>query len=494
MKNFLIKYTWLIIITAIVTTGCSKILDKKPIGEIDAAEIDKGESITLTAAEAESLLKGVYNDMFWDGEEYWAFDRVVNNDAQADNAYAGSDNPNNHSIDLFTTNSLNGIVTRNWGRLYSSIGKANEVIDKVPKVTDAALSATRKAQIIGEARALRAANYFELVRFWGDVPLILKPIVTTNTQTIFESVAVPRTDKKIVYDSLIADLEYALNNVREVGQVPNKQYIHKGIVNLLLAKVYATVEPRDWSKVDQYCDAIINSGSYSLLSNYDFLWDAQHEFSSESIWETDYQGWGGGTWGNWIKDMYVGRGWQKFNTPSHDLVRAFQAEGDNIRLNSSIQFVDYTGEWADAYWPMNNLPLINKIRGDDKTNYIIYRFADVLLMKAEALTELNQLDNSNGAQKYLNMVRTRVNLPNTAATTQSALRLAIEKERQLELAFEGHRWVDLLRTGRAMAVMQNAKKVNNEPLNYPVKEFRLLFPIPQNEMDRNPKLTQNLGY
>ena len=492
MKTFT-KYNFLLLLISILIFGCSKILDKKPIGEIDAAEIDKGGDVSLTAAKAESLLKGVYNDMFWDGEEYWAFDRIVDNDAQADNCYAGSDNPNNHNIDLFTTNSLNAVVTRNWARMYSSIGKANEVIEKIPRVTDAALSATRRAQIVGEARALRAANYFELVRYWGDVPLILKPIVTTNTQTIFQSVAVPRADKNIVYDSLIADMEYALANVREVTQVPNKQYVHKGLVNMILAKVYATREPHDWNKVNQYCDAVI-AGPYALLPNYDFLWDGKHEFSSESIWETDYEGWGSGTWGNWIKDMYVGGGWPKFNTPSHDLVRAFQSENDNIRLNSSIQFVDYSGQWVDPYWPMSKLPLINKVRGDDKTNFIIYRFADVLLMKAEALTELNQLDNATGARQYLNRVRSRVNLPNTPAVTQADLRLAIEKERQLELAFEGHRWFDLLRTGRAMAVMQNAKKANNEPLNYPIKEFRLLFPIPQNEMDRNPKLTQNPGY
>ena len=143
---------------------------------------------------------------------------------------------------------------------------------------------------------------------------------------------------------------------------------------------------------------------------------------------------------------------------------------------------------------MNNLPLINKVRGGDISNFIIYRFADILLLKAEALTELNQLDDASGAQFYLNKIRNRAGLANTTATTQADLRLAIEKERQLELAFEGYRWFDLQRTGRTLAVMQNAKKANNEPLNYPIQQFRLLYPVPQNEIDRNPRLTQNPGY
>ncbi|HTN07110.1 RagB/SusD family nutrient uptake outer membrane protein [Agriterribacter sp.] len=494
MKKKLINCSCLLVIITLSIAGCSKVLDKKPIGEIDAATIDDpnaGESITAT--EAEQLLSGAYNDMYWDGEEYWAFDRTTNGDAMADNCYAGSDNPANHAIDLFTTNSLNGNVERNWSRLYTSIGKINETIDKVSKATDPALTAERKNRILGEARALRAANYFELVRLWGDVPLILQPIVTTDTKTIFESVAVPRSAAAAVYDSIIADLEFAVANVRTASQAASKQIMNTGIVNTMLAKVYATVEPHDWNKVNQYCDAVIADG-YTLLPDYDFLFDGQHKSSSESIWEITYEGWGSGTYGLWIRDMYIGGGWPKFNTPSHDLVRAFEAEGDNVRLNSSIQWVDYSGQWVDPYWPMNNLPLINKVRGGDVSSFIIYRFADILLLKAEALTELNQLDDGSGAQFYLNKIRNRVGLANTTATTQAALRLAIEKERQLELAFEGYRWFDLQRTGRTLEVMRNAKKANNEPLNYPIQEFRLLFPVPQNEMDRNPRLTQNPGY
>ena len=137
MKKKLINCSCLLVITALFITGCSKVLDKKPIGEIDASTIDDPNAGgSITATEAEQLLSGAYNDMYWDGEEYWAFDRTTNGDAMADNAYAGSDNPANHAIDLFTTNSLNGNVERNWSRLYTSIGKLNETIDKVSRATD----------------------------------------------------------------------------------------------------------------------------------------------------------------------------------------------------------------------------------------------------------------------------------------------------------------------------------------------------------------------
>ncbi|HRQ51995.1 MAG TPA: RagB/SusD family nutrient uptake outer membrane protein, partial [Agriterribacter sp.] len=379
MKKKLMNYSCLLVMITLFTTGCSKVLDKKPIGEIDASTIDDPNAGgSISAAEAEQLLSGAYNDMYWDGEEYWAFDRTTNGDAMADNCHAGSDNPANHEIDLFTTNSLNGNVERNWSRLYTSIGKINETIDKVSKATDPALTAERKSQILGEAHALRAANYFELVRLWGDVPLIMQPIVTTDTKTIFESVAVPRSAAAVVYDSIIADLGFAVANVRPASQV-SRQVMNTGIVNTMLAKVYATVEPHNWDKVNQYCDAVIADG-YTLLPDYDFLFDGQHKNSPESIWEITYEGWGSGTYGLWIKDMYIGGGWPKFNTPSHDLVRAFESEGDDVRFESSILWVDYSGQWVDPYWPMDHLPLINKVRGGDISNFIIYRFADILLL------------------------------------------------------------------------------------------------------------------
>jgi len=165
-----------------------------------------------------------------------------------------------------------------------------------------------------------------------------------------------------------------------------------------------------------------------------------------------------------------------------------------IRKNASIIFLDVSGKWSDPYWPQLEFPFINKYRiftGTSSQNYIFIRLADILLLKAEAL---NELGDASAAANYVNQIRNRVNLPNTSANGIDAMRLAIEKERRLELAFEGHRWFDLKRTGRAIAVMSNAIGPNGSPLGYQLNMDRLLWPIPQTELDNNTKLTQNPGY
>jgi len=165
-----------------------------------------------------------------------------------------------------------------------------------------------------------------------------------------------------------------------------------------------------------------------------------------------------------------------------------------VRKKSSIIFLDVTGKWSDVHWPQTNYPFLNKYRnfneGSDN-NYIFYRLADVLLLKAEALNENGDLQ---GAAALVNQIRTRAKLSNTTASTQDAMRLAIEKERRLELAFEGHRWWDLKRTGRAIEVMNSVTGEGGVPLGYNLTQNRLVWAIPQSELDKNSKLTQNPGY
>jgi hypothetical protein len=192
--------------------------------------------------------------------------------------------------------------------------------------------------------------------------------------------------------------------------------------------------------------------------------------------------------------MFRGTDWKKFNIPSNDLVQAFDDEQDLIRKNSSVIFEDVTGIWSDGHWPADYYPFLNKYRnfieGNDQ-NYIFIRLADILLLKAEALNELGDVQ---GAADLVNLIRSRVNLPNTTVANYDDMRLAIEKERRLELAFEGHRWFDLKRTGRAISVMNNAKDAGGVSLGYNLTQNRLIWPIPQGELDKNAQLTQNEGY
>ena len=486
-KTYIIS---IILLSPLFFAGCEKFLDLKPVSQGVAVENTASDSAYYTSAsEIESALAGAYRDF---KNEYFELDYFVNGDAQADDAYAGADNPWNFQIDEYSIDALNGNVGRDWGYLYSAIGKVNLIINNVPPVHDTIMTAARKKEVIAEASFIRAFMYFQLVQLWGDVPLQLVDIKTMSVELLDEYYDIlypPRTDEAEIYNQIIMDLETALEGVPSTQ--PNKGYATKGVVNSVLAWVYATIEPHDWAKVSSYCDAVINGG-YSLLPEYDQLWDNSQENSAEAIFEINYDG--GSTDGNWGAKMFRGSDWKKFNIPSNDLVAVFEAEQDEIRMNSSIVWEDVSGKWSDPHWPSSHYPFINKWRnfteGSDQ-NYIFIRLADIILLKAEALNELGDV---SGAAELVNQVRARVDLPNTTAGTQEAMRLAIEKERRLELAFEARRWFDLKRTGRAIEVMNNVKGEGGVDLGYNLTENKLIWPIPQGELDKNAQLTQNPGY
>src|SRR5687768_9559717 len=398
--------------------SCDDILDKEPLSRLTDKDI--GDDGITTAAQAEGFLSGAYADFF---NEYFMLDYFVIGDAQSDNAYAGADNPANFQIDEFKIEAVNSNVERDWRYLYSTIAKCNTILDNVGDISDPALTESRKEEILGEASFIRAFMYFELVRQFGDVPLLLKEIAEIDLNKLDE-IYLSRSPVADVYAQIIADLETALTRVRVTA--PDKGYATVGAVNALLAKVYATIEPHDWNKVNTYCDAVI-AGGYTLLPEYDQLWNLSQENSAESIFEINCYGWDTG--GNWGVYMFDGTDWKKFNTPTNDLVRAYDEEADIIRKNSNIRFEDVTGKWPDRYWPLTTYPLINKYRDFNGTqNFILIRLADILLLKAEALNELGDLD---GAAELVNQIRDRVELDPTTASTQEEMRLAIEKERRL---------------------------------------------------------------
>jgi hypothetical protein len=471
-------------------TSCEKFLDLKPVSQSIAVEGTSSDSVVYTSAsEVEAALAGVYGEL---RNEYFELDYFVNGDAQSDDAYAGADNPANFQIDDYNIDATNLNVGRDWAYLYSAIGKANLVINNVDAVNDPELTAARKSEIKGEALFIRAYMYYYLVQLWGDVPLQLSEVTSISSENLAEIYPIlfpPRKPMADVFAQIILDLETALPAV-PVSAL-NKGYVTKGAVNALLAKVYTVQQPQDWSKVDQYCSAVI-SGGYSLLPEYDQLWDNQHENSSEAIFEVNYEGTSSS--GNWGASMFMGSDWKKFNIPSNDLVAAFDRENDMIRKNASILFGDVSGSWSDNNWPQETYPFVYKYRNyvsPSPQNYIFLRLADIILLKAEAL---NAAGDVAGAAELVNQIRTRVQLPNTTAANQADMRLAIEKERRLELAFEGHRWFDLKRNGRAIEVMTNAVGSDGSPFGYALSENSLLWPIPQGELDINTKLTQNPGY
>ena len=476
MYTRLLSLLWIGVTLFLFTACADEFLEREPISDL------AGENFFQTGADAESALVAAYDAL---QSEYYIFDRFINGDVVADNCYAGGDNPNNFQLDEFTTTPTNANVERDWRYLYEGISKANAVLDNVGKISSPDLSEERKAEILGEASFLRALHYFQLVNLYGQVPLVLNLVTSTDPEVVFQA----KDEVESIYTAIIADLEFARDNLPAAYDA-GQQRATSGAANAMLAKAYAHQPTPDWSQVRSAAQAVMDA-DYQLVSDFDQLWSPQNENSVESIFEIQFIG---GTneanWGPqlWLPPSLTNDNWRKFNTPANDLIDAFDEAGDAVRKSASIKF-EAGLPWSDPDYPSGVVPFPFKQRlangWSSPNNFILLRLADVVLLLAEAENELN---NTQGAAQLLNQVRTRVDLPPTTATTQTDLRAAIALERRLELAFEGHRWFDLKRTGQAVEVMNSLNR------GYDVDENKLLFPIPQTELDRNPLLTQNPGY
>ncbi len=477
----------------IAFVSCEDFLDKVPISEATTSNAYK------TASDAEAALAGAY-DTFQ--QEYYIWDNIIFNDVITDNYYAGGDNAEIFSVEDLTLSPTNERIFKNWSELYNGIAKANVVLDKVPAIADPKLElGNRRNQILGEATFLRAYHYFQLVTLWGGVPLITKPVASTDPSETQKT----RNTVAEVYAQIISDLEFAAANLPDTyGEIAtvNKARATKGAAHALLAKVYAQKPDRDYGKVLDYCNAVINSpAAYALLTNYAELFDGAHYNNAESIIEVQFIGATEANWGPQLllPPSITSDTWRKFITPSHDLVNAFDEQGDVDRKNVSILFE--SAPWSDEFWSLTvngSVPFAFKWKassgGASMNRQYILRLADIVLLKAEALNSLDQLEL---ARVEIDRIRNRAGLTPTPASTKAAMQLAIEKERRLELCQEAQRWNDLKRYGRAVEVMNSLQELdlrtgNNKVYNMTIE--KQLLPIPQSERDRNPLLDQNNGY
>jgi tetratricopeptide (TPR) repeat protein len=282
---------------------------------------------------------------------------------------------------------------------------------------------------------------------------------------------------------------------------PNKGRATQGSADALLAKVYAQQGKYDSSLI--YCNKVLSSSYYSLAPNYADLFDGNHKNTAESIFEIQHSTVSGtSSYGPELLLPFslTGDTYAKFNVVTNDLVAAFKAEGDAVRLNASVYFSipsdtiaippPYTIKSASVPYAYKWKQPAGYASPD---NEILIRLADIMLLKAEAL---NQTGQTAQAIPLINQVRARAQLANTTAVTQPDMATAILKERRLELALEGHRWMDLLRAGAPYTInlMNSQVDPSGSPLKYGVTQNKLLFPVPQSERDLDKNLSQNLGY
>lgn len=355
-----------------------------------------------------------------------------------------------------------------WSNQYNFIYQANAVIEGLNKSTG--VSSPIKQQLIGEAKFIRALCHFYLVNLFGDIPLV----TTTNYQINNVSIRTPRSEvyQQIISDLLDAQSSLSSNYVSATNTTTTEKIRpNKTAATALLARVYLYIG--DWANAELQSSAVINSPGYSLLSDQNKVFLKN---SSEAIWQL--QSVNISNINTFDATTFILTGTPTRVSVSNQLLNAFET-GDTRKAN----WIKSITVGSNTYY----YPFKYKQRTDATySEYtMVLRIAEQYLIRAESEAQLN---NIAGAQADLNTIRSRANLGNTTANDKASLLSAIEHERQVELFTEwGHRWLDLKRTNRADAVLGPVKGTNWQSTD-------TLFPIPQIEIQNNPKLTQNLGY
>lgn len=492
-----IIYTGLIMLASLLVS-CSDFLDKEPY-EDPSAEVlsDKESAIALINGAYQPLQRPKLYNM-----RIWTLDIIAGNSEVG--AGGGTDGIETVDIANFVTTTDNAAALDIWRGPNPGILYCNTVLESVPSMDiDQAL----KNRCIGEAKFLRAHYYFILVQLFGNVPL------TTTTPKPGDNLKPTRTDKMTIYNEvIIPDLKEAIELLppREEYSGSDIGRASKGAAAGMLAKVYLTLGMYDESL--KMCNMVESLG-YTLNPDYSdcFGGEAKNKNTSESLFEVQYYGltkadfWSDENQANWLS-TYMGprnSGWvggaYGWNQPTQEFVN--QYENGDLRKDKTILYEGgpsfdsktYKSNMSNTGYNVRKFLVPLSISADYNTNsasIIVLRYADVLLMKAEALNELGQ---TSDAEEPLYQVRKRAGLTNrddVEGLTQDQMREKIRQERRIELAFEGHRWFDMIRWDNgqyALDFLHSIGKIN-------ASQKHLLFPIPQKEIDTNPNLKQNTGY
>lgn len=497
MKNIIAyKPLLLFLLAAVLWAGCSKdFLDRQPLGQFSYDAFFQSEEDAITSVNA------IYQQFrSWD---CIAFPWIGNTDIISDDADKGStatDALHMLELDDFTFDASNATFTELWKGYYHAIFRANLAIENIPGID---MDTKLRDRLVGEAKFLRAYSYFNLVRWFGELPLVTRILEADQYYTQ------ARQPVSMVYDQIKQDLLDAITALPEKSEYATGDLgrVTKGAAKGMLAKVYLTLG--DYVTCEQYCREVIESNEYALWPNYAEIFQRAGENCSESLFEIQAMAYPTGALiGSSPYNMIQGvrgvpnLGWG-FNRPSDDLVAEF--EPFDPRREAAVLYVgevlpdgstivqDNPEILNERYNQKAWVPAHAGLQDNGPGNIRILRYADVLLMMAEAINEQNR---PGDALPFLNDVRDRARggyppqiIPAVTTTDQVGLREKIWHERRVELAMEQHRWFDLLRTGRAATRMEAVGKTNFTPGKHE------LLPLPQTEIDvSGGNLENNPGY
>ncbi|MDF2157493.1 RagB/SusD family nutrient uptake outer membrane protein [Algoriphagus sp. CAU 1675] len=500
------KYIITLLTSGLLLTGCGEdFLEVVPETQLSSATFFKTQSDFEQAVNAAYVpLRTITNDRSWLLGEMHS-----DNTYYARNILFGATEQQEDIAD-FAVPEANGLtsnthVLNQYRQDYLIISRTNQIL---ALIDDVDFDAAAKANVKGQALFLRAYAYFELVRYFGSVPLHLTPVATR------EEAALPLATEEELFAQIISDLTAAVPLLPEKSQQELGR-ASAGAARMLLANVY--INRKNWSEAESLLKAIVNSGEYGLIENYEdvFPGNAANKNNLESIFEVQFLEGAAGLNGSFIYNFMPrpisaselqpitgtsnpqnidGEG---NNIPTPDIIQAYE-EGD-LRKDVSIGYVELSGSFRDdkVYPYIKKHAKPHSLHGNHGTNWIIYRYAETLLFLAEALNEQGKTSEAAG---YLNMVRNRADLDDTSASGQAELREAIFRERRVELAFENKRWFDIARTDRIQEIIvPYGQRIIANPLDYyypPVAgavprsnaftNLSKFYPLPAAESDLSP--------
>jgi len=363
--------------------------------------------------------------------------------------------------------SANASVDALWGAIYNTVYIANFILERLPEVPG--VPAAQRNQVMGTAHFLRGYAFFVALYTFGGVPQVVTTDIETNRN-------IPRASETDILSLIIDDYNQALVTVP--NEPVNAGYVGEMAVRAAFARLHLYLG--QWTEAAAFATAVIESEQYELEAEFSSLVD--EDFTDEAIFEVGYtQADDPGTSGNFgLNNLFVGR---REIIPSNQVIVALASSESGDRFSSmTFDLANLSG--SDNGWSVAKYGTADA----DNNNVVVFRLGEMYLIRAEARAQLDNVTGNTSAQSDINVLRTRANAPTVPSVTKSQMLNLIEAERQYELAFEGHRWYDLVRTGRASQVMTAFSP--NWRNNYE------LWPIPQSEIQNNPALVgnQNPGY
>ncbi|MCK8491092.1 RagB/SusD family nutrient uptake outer membrane protein [Spirosoma sp. RP8] len=446
------SYCTLLILSLLLLTSCKEVLEPTPYDiRIDDLALTRAADVPLVRIGLYSAFRSMTSSI------------VIAGDFTADNIKHNGTFASYQEFGTKQITSTNTDVSDYWGRIYRTVYVANFILERLPAVTG--VTEANRKQLTAEARFLRGFANFMGTYTYGDIPL-----PTTTDQSTNRNIG--RTARATVLASVLADYQAALADLPDDSST-GAAYLSKRVVQAALARFY--LYQKNWAEAERYATLVINSGKFSLVPDYNTV--VIQNFTSESIFEVGYtQNDDPAT----LNTLFVSR---REVIPSDQLVAVLNSAESGARV-ATITFNVQQQQGNDNGWTVRKYG----IAIENNANIVVFRLAEMYLIRAEARAQQGNQIGANGAVADLTILRNRAKASAITVTNQADVLLAIERERQYELAFEGHRWYDLVRTGRAQAVMAAFSPNWNSRYE--------LWPIPQSEILRNPGLqgAQNPGY